>query len=181
MIQCPVCRRPGFVQEELEPNLRALTCPTCGGHWIGAAWYWKWRDEHGPSLPETTPGQVESPHPVNETTKAKLCPECQRLLTRYKVGHGMSFVIERCGSCAGVWLDRNEWESLRARNLHDDLHFIFSEAWQNAVGREHRDQGRERVLAEKLGEADLKELKRIKAWLDHHPHRSELYAMLLND
>jgi len=180
-MRCPVCQRGGFEQQELEPKLRALRCPTCGGHWIGAAQYWMWRNQHGPSLPERTPDHVESELPVTDTAKAKLCPECQRLLTRYRVGHGTSFVIERCGNCAGVWLDANEWESLRARNLHDDLHFIFSEAWQNAVGREQREQAREKLMTSKLGEADVDELKRIKAWLDNHPHKSELYAMLLNE
>ena len=180
-MKCPVCDRPGMEWQELEPNLRGLRCPTCGGHWIGAAQYWKWRDQHGASLPERTPEHTEAELPVSENAKAKLCPECQRLLRRFKVGHGTTFVVERCGNCAGVWLDHNEWEALRARNLHDDLHFIFSEAWQAAVAREQREQGREKLLAEKLGAADLKELKRIKAWLDAHPHRSELYAMLLHD
>jgi len=178
---CPVCKRGGFVPHALEHYLQSSRCPSCSGHWVSAVQYWKWREASPPKPPQrpTDAGPVELP--VSDTAKAKLCPECQRLLTRFKVGHGLSFAIDRCGTCAGIWLDANEWENLKARNLHDDVHFIFSDAWQADVSREQREQGRERMMTEILGATDLAEIKRIKVWLDAHPQKSALYGMVLND
>ena len=118
---------------------------------------------------------------MNEAGKAKLCPECGRFLTRAKVGHGVGFHLDRCGACGGTWFDANEWEVLRARNLHDDVHFIFSAAWQAHVARREREEAHERLMAEKLGDADWAEVKRIRAWLHGHPQRSQLYAALTWD
>jgi hypothetical protein len=49
------------------------------------------------------------------------------------------------------------------------------------VARQERDAQRERLMAQKLGETDWAEIKRIRAWLDAHPKRSELYAALMHD
>jgi Zn-finger nucleic acid-binding protein len=36
----------------------------------------------------------------------------------------LSFAIEHCGQCEGVWLDKDEWTALKGRSLHDDLQRI---------------------------------------------------------
>ena len=64
--------------------------------------------------------------------------------------------------------------------MHDNLHFIFSGAWQAEVMREAREVAREQLLLKNLGPEDLAELKRVRAWIDGHPKRSELYAALLD-
>jgi hypothetical protein len=77
-----------------------------------------------------------------------------------------------------MWFNRGEWDVLRARELHTRLHFVFSAAWQAAVAREERSTAHEAILRQKLGAADLEEIKRIKRWIESHPHKSELYAYL---
>jgi hypothetical protein len=39
----------------------------------------------------------------------------------------------------------------------------------------------EEILSDQLGEADLKEIRRIKLWLQTHPKSAELYAYLISD
>src|SRR5688500_17875140 len=177
---CPVCKTTKLVGQELDPGLPSAACPKCGGQWVESTRYWKWLDAQGGKTPERAPepGAVELQ--VTESSKAKLCPECGRFLTRAKVGHGVAFILDRCGNCGGVWLDANEWQALKARNLHDNLHEIFSGAWQAAVAKEAREKAHDQLLREKLGDADFNEVKRVKAWLDGHPKRAELYAVLLD-
>lgn len=178
-MKCPVCRNISLITQELETNLQALRCLDCGGHWLPSARYWEWRDAQDTNLPEVPAEQVE-PLPVEDQRKAKLCPECATILVPYKVGHNLTFTLDHCGHCSGVWFDRNEWESLRDRNLHDDVHFIFGHVWQTAVVRAERDQMREERLTRTFGEEDYTELKRVKAWLTTHPRCHEMYAFLLD-
>jgi Zn-finger nucleic acid-binding protein len=38
-----------------------------------------------------------------------ICPKCSGKLEKYKF---MGFVLDRCESCAGIWLDRGELEGI---------------------------------------------------------------------
>jgi Zn-finger nucleic acid-binding protein len=169
-MNCPRCKSTTLVPEDLEPGLAGLKCRQCGGRWIEGSRYLGWVAAQGQQLAEKPPAEgVELP--VTESDKAKLCPECGRFLTRAKVGHAVGFHLERCANCGGIWTDANEWEVLKSRNLHDNLHFIFSGAWQAEVMRQER---------KRLGDVDFTEVKRVRAWLDAHPKRAELYAVLLD-
>jgi Zn-finger nucleic acid-binding protein len=96
------------------------------------------------------------------------------------VGHGVSFHLDRCGRCGGIWFDRNEWEILEANGLHDDVHLVFSEAWQAAVRQSDQQQVEEDRLRVLLGDESLARIQQIKQWLDGHPKKSQLYAYLLH-
>src|SRR5690606_5424352 len=151
----------------------------CKGRWIKSFQYWRWQAAHGQNLPEV-PADEAPATPVSDSAGAKLCPECGRILTRYRVGRGRDFCVDRCGHCAGVWFDGIEWVALRARNLHDEVHFVVSSGWE-ARGRKEASQRRhDQLMGKKLGDADFTESGRIKAWIDAHPERDELYAILLH-
>lgn len=180
-MKCPVCKTVELADAELDSGLPSQRCTKCGGQWVGQDAYFNWVGSQGPNLPERAPaGDVELVTGV-ESAKAKLCPNCGRFLTRARVGRGVNFHLDRCYTCGGIWFDADEWQSLKDRNLHDDVHFVFSAAWQAEVQRRDRDAQLERRMAQKLGEADWAEVKRIRAWLDAHPKRSELYAALTHD
>ena len=179
-MKCPGCAADHMVPEELDAGLSALHCPQCSGHWLSSDSYWKWREQHGENLTEEMAGDDAAPLPINESDRGKICPECRHILVKYKVGHDLAFSLERCGNCGGMWFDRYEWEALKSRNLHDDVHFIFSQPWQAGVAKAQRQKNREAFLLEKFGEQDLAEIRRIKAWLDAHPQKPALQAFLLN-
>ena len=184
-MQCPVCKETRMEPDELAENLITHACATCGGHYIKSERYFSWLKQHGENLPEKPPGEQAS-LPVPDSRPGKLCPECGAFLIRHKVGHGIDFHLDRCGRCGGIWLDKNEWQVLKGRNLHDDVHFVFSEAWQTQVKQEERSkQYRDVVvgvldgkLAQHCSQADIARLKEFKDWIDDHPCRKELYAYL---
>jgi Zn-finger nucleic acid-binding protein len=115
---------------------------------------------------------------VQESQRIKTCPECNHFLIRYRVGHGLDFSIDRCGACGGLWFDQNEWEILKLRNLHDDVHLIFSAAWQLRAAREEEVQRRRDRLLKQLGAEDFSEVERMHNWLRTHPRRSTILAYL---
>jgi Zn-finger nucleic acid-binding protein len=176
-MRCPVCKHRTLTPTAMEEGLAARHCGACGGRWLRADAYARWRSRRGGDLPEHL-AEEGAPAPPTEPPGARLCPECGHILTRCRVGHGVGFALDACRTCGGVWLDAGEWEALRARNLHDDIHRIPSAAWQREVRAAERDEERERLLLERFGPADLAELRRVKAWLDAHPSRAEMLAFL---
>ena len=182
-MRCPVCKPTRSL--DLEPleegRLAARRCTNCGGHWIRAADFWRWRANLGGPIPEA-PAPVTDPvanEPgATETTSLRICPDCDFILARYKVGRGVPFTVDRCRNCDGAWLDGGEWDTLRARGLHDDLPLIFDDAWQRSVRREARAQATEDSFRRRLGDADYQRAREVRAWLDPHPLRSELFAYL---
>ena len=177
---CPICKTVHLGEAELDPQLTAHPCPQCNGQWISPKDYWKWLEGRSP-LPAEIPA-VLSPValPVKETETPKFCPDCGRFLRRHKVGHGVNFAVDRCGTCGGFWLDANEWEILKSRHMNDRLHFVASDAWQADVTRQEREKGHELIVLEKVGAEDLEKIKAIKVWIENHPRKAELYAVLLD-
>ncbi|MCF7838076.1 MAG: zf-TFIIB domain-containing protein [Candidatus Marinimicrobia bacterium] len=91
-MQCPVCKTKRCAPVELEEHLKAASCETCGGHWISLRNYSVWLKQHGETLPEKPFPEVE--FDVGDVREAKLCPDCKRILLKYKVGHGLDFFVD---------------------------------------------------------------------------------------
>ncbi len=174
---CPVCKNCSLRAQEIDPGLTSSHCPDCGGRWIASYQYWKWREKTGKSLAEK-PTEAGIKPPVKDSAAAKLCPECGHFLRRFPVGHGIEFTLDRCGNCGGTWFDANEWETLKSRNLHDDVHKIFSEIWQKQIRDEAHQATMETFYRQKFGDDGYQKAKSMKAWIQSHPHQAELRAFL---
>ena len=184
-MQCPVCENMRLEPGELADDLVAHNCAGCGGHFVQSERYLKWLRRHGDEPDEDEAGGATS-LAVSDSGPGKLCPKCGAFLICHVVGSEAPFRIDRCGRCGGIWLDGNEWQLLRARNLHVMIHQIFSEAWQKR--EKHRERARQYgetvthllddEIARVCGSGDLERLKQLKAWLDEHPHSRRLYEYL---
>ncbi|MBI5209182.1 MAG: zf-TFIIB domain-containing protein [Elusimicrobia bacterium] len=176
-MKCPVCKKDEFVVEDMGDGLTSLHCEQCEGHWLPSFVYWKWRQRRGFNAPETA-SEAGARAPKPEPKGAKLCPECGRLLIKYRVSKDIPFTVDRCGNCAGVWLDCGEWAALKGRDLHDDLDYIFTSVWQAGLRKEISAGSVDAGLAKALGAADYARAKKVRDWLSEHPERSRLLAFL---
>lgn len=179
-MKCPACNLPSLSPYELENNLQGYKCDQCGGSWISGAQYWKWLNSHGGPLPEKDP-QFTKELPVTDSGQAKICIECGHLMIRNKVGHGLAFFLDRCSACGGTWFDKNEWEILKSRNLHDEIHAIFTAVWQSDNRKHEMQTNHENALLTVLGKEDYENLKTLKSWVGKHPKKNWIMAYLLND
>ncbi len=175
-MKCPACGESELRPVELDQGLPAKECGKCGGRWLGSTEYWAWIEKAGTNQPER-PADGGVPQ-ISDSKHIKICPTCGHLLIRFRVGHGTGFSLDHCGTCNGVWLDRNEWETLKVRNLHDDIHRIFTAEWQGAIHAEARRTALERIYRQNFGDADFAEVQKIRAWIDAHPKRRALLAYL---
>ena len=174
-MQCPICNKQRMVPVDLASDLTGLTCSACSGVWLDRTKYEAWRTKQSGDLPEET---MSAQIGVADTRKTKICPQCAHLLLPYRVGHGLSFAIDYCGSCGGIWCDRGEWDALKAKNLHDNLHDIVSQHWQTAVRQASVQESIEQVYVRHLGPAVYAKALEVRAWLREQPQKSLILAYL---
>ena len=175
-MQSPVGTHRKLTPITLEEGLDAYRCPESGGHWIPAENYWKWQR----SLPATDDHGHQETHadPASEFEDVvKLCPESGTIMTRYKVGHGLDFRIDRSVT-GGIWLDPGEWEALIAGNLHHELHLVFTTQWQKAIREESHAAAYESMLRKKLGPDIFESISALRKDLASHPSKAAAIAYL---
>lgn len=175
-MKCPVCKTASLKETTLAEDLPAHTCTQCGGTWIDSNPYHHWRSQRAASPQQ--PGR--SPfNPQWDTDELKLCPNCQRMMARYKIFPDVAYYLDRCNHCNGIWFDKNEWEALAERNLQDDLHEFFTHPWQDRLREQEAAHKMEKIYISKFGEVDYALIQNIRGWLRDHPQSQMLLAYLM--
>jgi len=129
-MNCSVCKTTVMTRISLDENLPAHACGLCGSIYLSSGEYWAWLEQHQCQ----SPGQPENIVPLIpvEYDQAKICPTCGHLLLRYKIGHEIDFMLDHCGQCNGVWFDKHEWNVLKRKQLHRQIHKMFGAAMATA-------------------------------------------------
>lgn len=177
-MKCPTCQESLDYHTLLEAQLPAYRCRKCNGIWLSAREYLRWLKQQPAELPEKTTDEIA---PTWDTPQIKLCPSCGHFLMRYRVLPHASFYIDRCGQCNGVWFDKDEWEALVARNLHDKINQFFTRPWQARIRAEEARAMLDNLYLNRLGADDYARVKTTRDWLRNHPQRSILAAFLIAD
>lgn len=178
-MKCPVCRTGLEFQEIADSGLPVHRCPSCQGQFLSANEYLRWVRARGQDLPATQ--AVDAELPTWDSQDLKVCPACAHAMLRYRVIAHAPFHLDRCGHCNGVWLDKDEWDALAARNLHDNIHEFFTQAWQIRLRAEEARAALDRLYLQKFGEDDYAQAKQVREWLSEHPRRGMLLAFLQAD
>ena len=165
-----------LIPTRLAEGLNAYAATDGSGHWISHGDYMAWIQAKGEILPEKTDCEVDLD--FEDTGKARICPECGRILIKYHVGHGLSFQVDHCPGCGGVWLEKNEWEALERKNLHDEIHRIFSAHWQKGILEENLKSRFTDIYTKRFGPEGYDKARDFRAWLDRQENRAEIIAYL---
>lgn len=164
-MKCPIHIRTTLEPYSVEPGVQVQRCPRCEGAWMSMADYWAWRETLTAPLTDVEPTDMGRDAPPLDSDAGKRCPCDGGFLIRHAVGHGVRFNLDRCGHCGGVWFDAKEWDTLVARNLHDDLHLVFTSSWQAEVRKQRRNEADAKMLIDRLGKADAKQAGQIRQWV----------------
>jgi Zn-finger nucleic acid-binding protein len=178
-MKSPVNSSVALVEGEIEPGLKAYICPESGGIWIPLQSYVNWREQH---REEPTPAPHEYNLEIGDDSKrrAYICPESGRVLLRYKVGHGLNFHVDRSPVSGGVWLDKGEWEALKSKGLHTQMHLIFTASYQRQVRTAEYDQTIEDNFKNRIGAEQFEKVAAFRDWLATQPKRREIISYLLS-
>jgi hypothetical protein len=114
---------------------------------------------------------------VTNSSKILFCPESGTLMSRCKVGHGFTFAIAR-SITGGIWLDGGEWNALKQRNFHDEIHLVFTAPWQKQVRDEKAQTTYVEILRSALGPDLFDRLVILRTELSDHPSQNLALAYL---
>lgn len=181
MSKCPVCKNAILQPAQLDNDFPVMTCASCGGSWIRANEYAIWLRSQTPgSFDETKTKEASLRFPVTESGSAAICPDCGHFLRKYQIGSMISFHLDRCNHCNGVWLDRNEWQILKTADLHDEINQMFTNPWQRHIQDDLTFSKFDAMYLERFGQSDYQKIKEIRKWLQENPNRNTLLAFLLD-
>ncbi len=172
-MECPKCKKVTLLDGILEDKFAVKYCQECKGTWIPASEYenWQARQAYEPVVPvlhsrALNVDFVQSPL----DTKAALCPECQRYLSRAKVNLTKPFYVERCMQCRGIWCDYGEWDVLVKLGLHTTIEQLFSNEWQTRARGQKFSQQERQATIEKLGYELAERVFELAEVLEKHPN-----------
>jgi Zn-finger nucleic acid-binding protein len=165
-----------MLERELEPGFRVFECPVSGGLWIPIDAYLTWLQQHGGKANPLPQGQP-LPQTNDSGRRALLCPESGRFLLRYRVSHDLPFQIDRSPVTGGAWLDKGEWEVLKSRGLHNQMHLIFTSQYQARVRAAEFKKVMEDTFRTRIG-ADFGKVQEFRQWMEAHPKKHDILCYL---
>jgi Zn-finger nucleic acid-binding protein len=175
-MKCPVCKTDTLGLITLVEELPANRCSNCNGVWIDSNAYLAWWKAVGENIP-SSPAKIGM-DPAWDVGELKLCPNSGHILARYKIFPDTEFYLDRCGHCNGIWFDKNEWDALVERELHDNINEFFTHPWQNRLHMEEVRARMDRLYLEKFGADDYDQIRQVREWLKDHPKKGMLLAFL---
>ena len=178
-MRCPVCMSKSLFDTTIENGLSVSVCESCNGYWLAYDKYQAWRKDNSQSPSGTELTDIA--HEPCDVKKAKMCPACGRILTKFKVGHGIDFYLDHCDGCNGVWLDSNEWNVLKKHNLHKAINDMFTSSWRRQIHVDDLRHSHDKIFTETFGISDYAELQKMKQWIDKHPKRTAIISFLIDD
>lgn len=170
-MKCPVCRYESLVQSQLEKDLKSLHCNLCHGNRVELEDYITWDFAKASTVKE----DFEEASP--DVKEAKICCKCNKIMSKFKVTSKVTFSLDRCMACGGVWFDCREWDLLKKEGLVDKLNYIFTSAWQEKIRKEKSAETLELLYKNKFGE-DYEKIRSLKQWLNSYEHKKDFFAYL---
>lgn len=179
-MQCPKCKTTELKPTKLEQSLPVMGCEQCEGAFISLLYYRDWAERQLLEGFDNTalPSNVEVEEQATDTKTAMTCPKCHKLMLKYKVSTETEHQLDLCGSCDEAWLDGGEWQLLKSLEFTHQMPKVFTEAWQNRIRHELKEQSRTQRLIGLIGNEDAEKVAAFKSWLDAHPKRAEVITFL---
>lgn len=172
---CPKHPQESLLADQLVDGLRAYSCSTCHGSWITSEDYQTWQTaQMAPPLSiESLTAPIDrdiSYEPSRYDNRAGLCPSCGFYLVRGRITlRQVTFFVERCPGCKGIWCDDGEWTMLDTLGLSICVPVLFTDEWQSHVRAAEADFRERLATEEKLGVEIAEKLFELAKLLEEHP------------
>lgn len=177
-MQSPVDSRATLTRFDLLPSLEAWRCPSSNGIWIDGEAYWKWllKQSNFPNVSHSVPSE---PIRVDDTDRVLISPRSGRIMSKFRVGSDLGFQIDFDRATGGFWLDKDEYQALRAREMHDELHLICDEDYQKKLRQLERTEAKLSRIAALVGNEEKDRLETFAQWVSTHPNKDLILAYFL--
>ncbi|WP_299881601.1 zf-TFIIB domain-containing protein [uncultured Cocleimonas sp.] len=175
-MNCTSCNNGFLKPSSIEGQFPAHTCTDCGGHWILIKDYVAWLARKPDyQFSENIEIELES----TDTKKALICPASGSIMRKFRISATNQHRIDYSSTVAGIWLDRGEWELLKAEGLAGSLNAVATRQWQSKIRENSAEQTFSNLYKDKFGIDTYEKVKEFRAWLNEQPQKADLKAYLL--
>ncbi len=114
-MQCPICHQELTGLDYLGVHIE--TCAKCGGDWLDAgelpailkARQTRFTPEECIAVAKAATIQGT---PVTAGDRSLACPKCGGSTHRVNYGDDSGIMIDKCGDCGGIWMDKGELDKI---------------------------------------------------------------------
>lgn len=178
-MKCTSCNVGNLVPGYLDNLFPSHQCNHCGGHFIMLNDYLHWREHVDvDALIAHDDVTITELDDISDTKKALLCPVTGTIMLKYRISKDSSHRVDLSPSINGIWLDKGEWDLIKAAGLADSLNKIFTAPFQRKIREQTAAATLEASYRDQFGDNDYEKLKEIRTWLDDRQHRSLMVAYL---
>ena len=174
-MKCTQCKDHSLDPVEIEPGLVVANCKKCEGILLPLLNYQFWSNIQVKELPE----ELDLDH-IEDNKQAVICPKCSRFMLKYRIDIDQDNRLDVCANCGEIWLDKGEWELLKALGVHDKLPLIATSKWQKKLSEQILKDRQEVRYKELLGEAIFYKAADFKMWLDQQEQKETIVNYLKN-
>lgn len=168
-MKCSQCEGYSLEPLELEPSLIAAGCEKCGGVLLPLLNYQYWLT----TLEGSVDSHLDIDH-LQDNKQAMICPKCARFMIKYRIDIDQSNKLDVCANCSEVWLDKGEWELLKALDVHEKLPLITTNRWQQDLNQQFLKDLQEKRYRDTLGDTAYYKSADFKMWLDQQKKKKIL-------
>ncbi len=175
-MKCTACHEGTLSPSYLEGLLPCHTCSNCGGTLLILSDYLSWKDQADLNFSEQASGAEVH---AEETEKAMLCPKTGALMTKYRISKDTEHRLDLSPSVNAIWMDKGEWELLKAQGLAGELNNVFTAHWQHEIRGQESAEILDALYQKKFGD-NYQKIKDFRELIDGE-NKSEVIAFLLSD
>ena len=179
-MKCPKCKTPDLRAARIDNDLPAAGCTTCSGALVSLLYYRDWAERYQ-RMPASLALDKSVVEETSDTVTALVCPKCARLMTKYKVSGCVSNRLDVCTGCDEAWLDKGEWELLKALELADKMPLIFTDQWQRNIRKQVAEDNRRNILRKTIGDTALVEVEEFHKWVNENPYKGDILVYLYGE
>ena len=176
-MNCTSCKNGVLSPSFMDGQFRAHTCSNCGGNWVLIEDYVSWKERNA-DYQFSEEIKIEESE-VSETKKAIICPISGTIMTKYRISAQNEHRIDYSYAVGGLWLDKGEWELLKAEGLAGCLNAVVTQHWQRNIRQNNAQQNFAEIYEAKFGKEKYAEIKKMRAWLMSQDQKADLRAYLL--
>lgn len=178
MMKCTSCSSGVLKPSFMDDLFRAHTCSNCGGNWVLIQDYVAWKErnpEH--RFADNIIDFDESD--AADSKQAMLCPVSGAIMQKFRISSRSGHRLDYSAAVGGLWLDKGEWELLKAEELAGSLNAVVTRQWQQKVRQDSARENFAEIYKLKFGEEVYRQIKEIREWLQSQEHKADLRAYLL--
>ncbi|WP_445355306.1 hypothetical protein ACJJI5_00975 [Microbulbifer sp. EKSA008] len=177
MKRCTSCKDGVLKPGSIEELFRGYTCSSCEGNWILIEDYLSWKRQN----PEYKfPEDISNLNDVvaEDTKRAILCPVSGSIMQKIKIIASSEHRIDYSTVVGGVWLDKGEWDLLKAEGLAGSLNFLVTHEWQKKIRENKAQETFSEMYRSKFGDDLYDKAKEVRKWLNSTEQKADVLAYL---